>query len=60
MKYCHSLNISHRDIKPGNIMFDQNPKTNKNPKLMVIDFGIAIKMDDHAIDDEYVGTFMYA
>ena len=35
LNYFHSLNISHRDIKPGNIMVD----TEGYP--VIIDFGIS-------------------
>jgi len=35
LAYFHSLKLSHRDIKPGNIMVDKNG----NP--VIIDFGAA-------------------
>lgn len=35
----HSKGISHRDIKPDNIMIDE-----KHKKIKIIDFGIAKKM----------------
>ena len=36
LDYAHSQKIVHRDIKPGNIMYDVN-----NKKLKITDFGIA-------------------
>lgn len=35
----HMKGVSHRDIKPDNIMVDENQK-----KIKIIDFGIAKKM----------------
>jgi len=36
LDYAHSQNIVHRDIKPGNIMYDP-----KNQQIKITDFGIA-------------------
>ena len=36
LEYAHSQNIVHRDIKPGNIMYDVT-----NKQLKITDFGIA-------------------
>ena len=41
--YAHSQRIAHRDIKPGNIMVDQNEH------VLLIDFGIAKEMDGEAL-----------
>lgn len=38
MKYFHSFNIAHRDLKPDNILVDMN-SSNFDTKL--IDFGFA-------------------
>ena len=40
LKYVHSLNRLHLDIKPGNIMVD------KNGKAILIDFGASKHYDD--------------
>lgn len=52
IKYLHEMKIAHCDIKPENILLDEN----MNPKL--IDFGLSVDLDD-----EYVkpcGTAYYA
>jgi len=36
LDYAHQQNIVHRDIKPGNIMYDQNDR-----QVKITDFGIA-------------------
>lgn len=41
LDYAHQQNIVHRDIKPGNIMYDQSSGQTK-----VADFGIARIVDD--------------
>ena len=58
--YCHSLNISHRDLKPGNLIFDKQTSLLKSKaKLKIIDFGVAIEMDDNDTNSDYVGTLIY-
>ena len=42
LKYVHSLNRLHLDIKPGNIMVD------KNGKVILIDFGASKHYDDES------------
>jgi len=42
LEYAHKKNVVHRDIKPGNIMY--NPKTDL---LKVTDFGIACLIDSN-------------
>ena len=38
LMHCHSQNIIHRDIKPGNIMFDSSGE------IKFIDFGVAVTL----------------
>ncbi|UCD94408.1 MAG: protein kinase [Candidatus Zixiibacteriota bacterium] len=45
--YAHEKRIAHRDIKPGNIMFD------KRGQVYVIDFGIAKEMGGDATKTSY-------
>jgi len=45
--YAHERKIAHRDIKPGNIMFD------KNDNVYLIDFGIAKVMHEDATKTAY-------
>lgn len=58
LKYLHSKNIVHRDIKCANIVFD-NPDI-KNSKLKLIDFGQAELITDYkAKDNSIIGSCHY-
>lgn len=51
---AHAAGILHRDIKPGNILFDANGA------VKVTDFGIAKRADtDHTTAGEVLGTVNY-
>ncbi|KAL7713644.1 non-specific serine/threonine protein kinase [Entamoeba marina] len=58
LKYLHSLNIVHRDIKLENIMFATYP--NDFNSIRLIDFGFARKVDDDNIPSPTeVGSLAY-
>ena len=62
ISYCHSLNIVHRDLKPANLVFDEPVLMNDDgstSQLKIIDFGIAIEIEDSDTNDEYTGTLVY-
>ena len=63
MKYIHSSNVIHRDLKPDNILVDEHGQPH------ILDFGLAkaIEADDWdssklevTAAGEFMGTFAYA
>ena len=59
VNYLHQQDISHRDLKPINLLFDIPPMEYKQAKIMVIDFGIAIHIKDNETNSNVVGTYKY-
>ncbi|XP_056400890.1 death-associated protein kinase 2-like isoform X2 [Hyla sarda] len=55
--YMHSKNIAHFDLKPENIMLQQ--KDVPHPKIKIIDFGLAQKIEDGAVFKSLCGTPQY-
>ena len=48
IKYLHSINISHRDIKPDNIII-----TKDNKKIKLIDFGSSCNLNGENYEKKY-------
>ncbi len=55
LSVIHSRGIIHRDIKPGNLLFDGN-----RDHLKITDFGVAKMLTDGARDVTRVGTDLYS
>ncbi|MCA9135823.1 MAG: SUMF1/EgtB/PvdO family nonheme iron enzyme [Planctomycetales bacterium] len=53
LAYAHSRGIVHRDIKPGNILIDENDCP------YVVDFGLALRDVEHEGRSAYIGTPAY-
>lgn len=56
LQYIHHENIAHRDLKPGNLLVDQNGS------VKISDFGGAINFTDRTkfVSYQVVGTQIYA
>ncbi|OCT69202.1 hypothetical protein XELAEV_18040512mg [Xenopus laevis] len=55
--YMHTCNIAHLDLKPENIMLQE--KDVPHPKIKIIDFGLAQKIEDGAVFKSLCGTPQY-
>ncbi len=41
LDFSHAAGIVHRDIKPSNVMIERDTNSGKNPRAVLMDFGIA-------------------
>ena len=53
LKYIHSANVLHRDLKPGNLL------VNEDCDLKIADFGLARTFSEADLMTEYVVTRWY-
>ena len=53
IQFCHNKNICHLDIKPANIVFDNEFEP------IIIDFGLSLKINDGKIYEGKTGTEQY-
>ena len=53
IQFCHNKNICHLDIKPANIVFDNEFEP------IIIDFGLSLKINDDKIYEGKTGTEQY-
>lgn len=52
--YLHNMNIWHRDIKLDNVLVVNDNE--KNPEVVLADFGFAKQIEEKSYDKEFLGT----
>jgi len=54
--HCHQKHVVHRDLKPENFVFKTKAKKSD---LVLIDFGLARRVEDDTVYEDFVGTPFY-
>ncbi|KAL8093766.1 serine/threonine-protein kinase SRK2B-like isoform X2 [Apium graveolens] len=55
VSYCHSMNVSHGDLKLANVLVDGSPA----PRLKICDFGYSLVSSRHSKHKSITGTMRY-
>jgi hypothetical protein len=56
IRFCHSKNIVHRNIRPGNVLFETNTV---GSNLRLVGFADSEIVDDHKMYNEFVGNIHF-
>jgi len=57
LAFLHDFDLIHRDLKPGNLLVRREPKL--GCRLVIVDFGLALRGDDSASAAGLSGTLPY-
>lgn len=59
VRHLHEKEVVHRDVKGDNFLMDRKDFTDSRCKIILADFGAAVKLEKHCRLVEPVGTKMY-
>ncbi len=59
LHHAHQRRLFHRDVKPANLLLEPDPRSREGVRLLVADFGLALREEDIGTGVRCAGTPAY-